>query len=404
MDIGQEDRAVRLIFGQPAGVCTFLVEAAMYKHRTQGGDMNEQRFTRGSLIRAGAMAGAYTLLGGPQAAGRAFAAGFAPPKPAKLIVRSWQAPWATAIAKYAGKPFTHDTGIEVVWDYTDPGALQTKVAAAIHAGQKPPVHVLHTISLFAEQARVRKLAAPLDPTIVTNIANLLPVGQIPGNAYVNPYTYSFPIIFRPDKVHFTSAMSWDELWSPKYKGRLFVPSIFNILLYPVAKMLRVPLTGNLDKVWQKLHDLKSNVVATGLDADFIQGMKAKNFDLAPILVGDGLAVRHAGINVKWAVPREGATVSADSLYVPRNLDASEAYWAQKFVNYVIEAEHLTKWTAAVATVPTNRHSSPARFMKGDPAFPYSAAQIKKYGIVEPIQLAAKNNDSWQQNYAAALGI
>ncbi len=366
--------------------------------------MVDNRLSRRQLLRLGAAAGGTALLGGRLGLFDEEALAAAPPKPKQLVVRSWQAPWGTAIEKYAGVPFTADTGIKIVWDYTDPGPLQTKVAAAIHAGSRPPVDMLHTISLFAEQARVQSLAAPLDPKVVTNIANLLPVGRALGNAYVNPYTYSFPIVFIKSKANFTHGMSWNELWTPKYKGRLFVPSIFNILVYPVAKVLGVPLTGNLDPVWQKIHDLKPNVAATGLDAEFIQGMKAGNFDLAPILVGDGLAVQQAGTKVGWAVPKEGATVSADSLYVPRNLPESEAYWAQKFVNYVIDAQNLTKWTAVVATVPTNKHSTPAKFMKGDPAFPYSAEQIKKYGIVEPIPLAAKNNDSWQQNYAAALGI
>src|SRR5258708_15834256 len=111
--------------------------------------MNEQPLSRGRFIRIGVAAGGSVLLGGRLLDDAAFASTPVPPKPTQLIVRSWQAPWGTAIAKYAGEPFTKNTGIKLVWDYTDPGPLQTKVSAAIRAGPRPPVDMLHTISLVA---------------------------------------------------------------------------------------------------------------------------------------------------------------------------------------------------------------------------------------------------------------
>jgi hypothetical protein len=43
-------------------------------------------------------------------------------------------------------------------------------------------------------------------------------------------------------------------------------------------------------------------------------------------------------------------------------------------------------------------------MKANPAvFPFSDEDISKYALVEPLDVAAKNNDDWQAKYNQAVG-
>ena len=116
------------------------------------GSRREYAVTRRDLLRAGAMFGPSLVLarcgGDDSAPSEPRGARFQTPKtkPDKLVVRSWGDPWSEGIQESAGNAFTADTGIEIEFDTSDIGEIQTKVQQAIDAGQRPPVDVVYTIA------------------------------------------------------------------------------------------------------------------------------------------------------------------------------------------------------------------------------------------------------------------
>jgi putative spermidine/putrescine transport system substrate-binding protein len=326
-------------------------------------------------------------------------------KPSKIVVRAWGDPYSTALGKFPGKAFTAATGIKVVFDLSDVGEIQTKIQQALKAGQRPPVDIVYTVSPLAYASTVQKLAVPLDRRIVTNFDRLTSIGRPPsGTGYVNLYSYTLPVIYNKKKVTFAKQIDWNAIFDPKFKKSVFAASTFQPFLYPFAKMMHLDLAkDDLSPVWKKLRALRPNIASIGDDTAFITGMKSGDVTLgAGGLVGDALALRQAHIPAQWIVPAPGATLTADSMYVVRGLPDDASYYAQLFVNYVIQAQLQSKWCQAVGTVPTNSHAKPSAFMRGDPAFPFTNAEIKKHAIPEPIDLAARKNDEWQRAYTAAI--
>ena len=326
-------------------------------------------------------------------------------KPKEIVVRSWGDPWSTSLQEYAGKQFTADTGIKVKFDLSDFGEVQTKIQQALASGRRPPVDVVHTVDRMADKAMAAKLSVPLDvENIVTNYADLTSAGKPEGTTnYVNIYSYTFPIIFRKGAVEPGKDFSWLDLLEPKYENTFVMASTYEVALYPIAKAMGIdPATDDLGPVWDTVKKLRKASCGVGQDVEFIEFLKSKQCAWGAFIAGNAFALEDAGVKVDWMVPKEGVTLARDSLYVPRGLPEDVTYWAQKFVNYVIDAETQTKLTAKTGTVPTNGKAEPRKDLIGDPAFPFTDAEIEQYAIPMDTRLAARNDDEWQSRYAAAL--
>jgi putative spermidine/putrescine transport system substrate-binding protein len=325
-------------------------------------------------------------------------------KPTQLVVRTWGPPWSTGLQQTVGREFEKETGIQIKYDLTDFGPIQTKIQQALAAGQRPPVDIVHTVGFFGERARVEGLTTPLNPAIVTNLADVLPIGHPPvGTDYVGLYSYTFPVTYNPKLVTPPKPMSWNDLFDPQYRHSFFAASTFEVLTFPIAKILGIDVTtGNMDPVWKRLTQLRPNLAGYGQDTDFVSAMTSRQAKWGAFIVGDALALRQSKVNVDWVVPTEGSTLDFDCMYVCRGIPSTVTYWAQKFIDSVLEPSNLTAFTAIEGVVPTNRLASPSPAMRGDPAFPFTLEEIHKYAIPLPIQAAARNETEWQAAYSAAL--
>ena len=321
-------------------------------------------------------------------------------KPDRLVVRTWGGPWRTTYGEGPVASFTAKTGIPVEFDVTDFNEIQVKIRQSVSAGRRPPVDVVLTIEAMAYSAQVQGISAPLDPHVLENSGDLSPVA-IPEGAtdYVNVSTYSQPIVYDPKQVSFPDSISWAEIFKPDYEGKLFVTNTFPSLLYPVAKMLGLdPVKDDLTPAFAKIAELKLNIAAAGDEEEFIAGIEAGEISLGITLAAT--AIELGGL--KWIVPEEGSVVSFESLYVPAGLPEDVSYWAQVFINEVLSAENQARIAAGIGEAPVNLKAELPDFMRGDPAFPVTAEDIARYGIVVPVEVEARNRDRWQAAYTAAI--
>lgn len=326
-------------------------------------------------------------------------------KPSQLVVRTWGPPWSSGMKKSVADAFTKETGIQVKFDLSDFGPTQVKIQQALNAGRRPPVDIVHTVGFFAERARVQKLTTPFDPEIVTNYKDLMDVGRPPdkSTAYANLYSYTFPVIYSPGKVSPSPGMSWADLMDPQYKGSFYAASTFEVLTFPFAKILGVDTaTQPVDKVWAELRKLRANLAGFGQDSDFVTAMKSGQAKWGAFILGNALALRDGGTKVKWLVPKEGSALGVDSMYVARGLPDDVTFWAQKFINSMLDPKALTDFAGAAGVVPTNKRSKPLASLRGDPAFPFTPDEVAKYAITLPLDAAARNQDAWQAAYTSAL--
>lgn len=328
-------------------------------------------------------------------------------KPDKLIIRTWGDPWKSAVRDAVAESFTEQTGIKVTYDLTDFGPMHVKIRQALKSGNPPPVSVVHTVGYYAQRAAAQDLTASLDPDVVTNRSDLLSVGKPPESAkyeYVNVYSYMFPIIYDSKVISPPSSMSWAELLDDRYAGTFFAASTFETLLMPFAEVLDTKVTADADlqEVWAKLGELKGTLSGIGQDSDFISSMNTGQSKWGSFITGNGVRMKESNSSIKWFIPSEGSTLTADSVYVPRGHGDSTTYWAQKFVNHWVAAEHLADFCKTMGVAPTNKKSSTASYMDDDPAFPTTEEKIHEYGLQLPLETAARKQSEWQTNYKRAI--
>ena len=98
----------------------------------------------------------------------------------------------------------------------------------------------YTIERAAYTAAAQKLTQPLDTKIVTNFDQLTTAGKPKsGTDYAVIYTYTQPMIYLADDVTLPKDPSWDFLWDPSMKGKVFLNSNFDVLTFAVTKMLGI---------------------------------------------------------------------------------------------------------------------------------------------------------------------
>lgn len=373
---------------------------------------DRNRLSRRSVLRAGLVSSAGFALaacraggggGAPSPAPASGSAGAQVPttKPGSIVMRTWGDPWKATYANGPARSFTSKTGVDVAFDVSDYLEIQTKIRQSLAAGQRPPVDVVLTPEGSAYAAAAQGISVPLDQSIVTNFEKLTSVGRPSdgSSSYANVTSYSQPIVYATDRVTLPANVSWEEIWSPKYAGRLFVTSTPESLMFPTAKLLGIDVaTDDLTPVWDKIAQLQPNIAATGDEEEFISGIQRGEFDLGITLAAVAVDVK----SVEWVVPSEGVTVSFESLFVPRGLPEDVTYYAQVLVNEVLSAGSGTTLTTGLNEVSTNPEATLPSSMRGDPAFPFTPEELQKYALLEDPALFARNQDRWQAAYTAAI--
>jgi spermidine/putrescine-binding protein len=323
-------------------------------------------------------------------------------KPPKIVVRAWGEPYSTSLAKFPAKTFTDKTGIPVEFDLTDFPEIQTKVEQAVKAKQRPPVDIVYTVAPHCFAASLRKYAVPLDPALVTNFADLSVAGKPDdGTAnWANIYTYTLPVVYRKDKVQFSGPISWNDLFDPKYKGMFTFNLDPNLMVWPIAKLLGLdPAKDDMKPVFDKIKTFKPQMTAiVENDTQLIDLMNNGQATMSLAIVGDAPAIKNAA----WIVPTEGVSLSADGLYIPTGLPDEVTYYAQLLINEIISPAGETAYCEAISAVPTNSKATPMASMKGDPAFPFTDDEIKKYALPISNEVSTKNQDAWVEAFTSAL--
>lgn len=321
-------------------------------------------------------------------------------KPDRLIVRTWGGGWKDAYLNGAAASFTAKTGIPVEIDVTSFLEIQSKIQQSVSANQRPPVDVVLTIGPLAYTAQAQGISIPLDEHILSNLDQLSSIGMPEGvENYINVSTYSQPIVYNPELVDMPDKISWEEIFKSQYAGKLFVTNTYSSLLYPIAKMMGLDVaTDDLTPAFNKIAELKDSISAAGDEEEFVAGIEAGEVTIGITLAATAIEVG----GLKWIVPQEGSVVGTESFYVPVGLPEDVSYWAQVFINEVIDADNQSALAAAIGEAPVNMNATIPDFMVGDPAFPVTNEDIEKYGIVIPVELDARNRDRWQAAYSAAI--
>src|SRR3712207_3737691 len=136
----------------------------------------------------------------------------------------------------------------------------------------------------------------------------------------NMYSYVYVMAYRDEAFPDGPPESWQVLLDPRFKGRIALYDD-GIGFHPVAEILgggtMADIPGNMQPAWDFLAKLKAQEPLLGEDPDFTTWFQNGEIDLACTILSNAREARANGIAVSWTVPKEGAKVDTDALWVPK---------------------------------------------------------------------------------------
>ena len=295
----------------------------------------------------------------PTAPGAAMASG-APPAEDKVVnVLNW----SDYIAPDTVERFERETGIKVNYDVFDSNeVLETKLLTG-----RTGYDVVVPTDFFLERQAKQGVLLALDKSKLPNLRNLDPAvlrqleGADPGNRFGVPYAGVITGIgYNVQKIRQALGNvpvdSWAIVFDPKYAARL-KDCGFSTLDAESENFVSARIYLGLDPESERLEDLAAAEALLMKVRPFIRYFNSSQYinDLANgetcIAIswsGDVLQARDRaqeagkGVEITFAVPREGAIRSFDMLAIPA--DAPHPDNAHKFINFLLRADVSAEFT------------------------------------------------------------
>lgn len=191
------------------------------------------------------------------------------------------------------------------------------------------------------------LLEELNKENIPNMKNIVSTFKTPPfdkeNKYSLVYTWGITGIAYNKKYVKETPTSWSDLWNEEYKGRV-------ILLNDPREVMGMALikngysnsTTNKDELEKSFADLKKMLPGVmAFDTDNIkQKMIAEEAWIGTVWSGDAAIINGQNPDVEYVIPKEGATIWADTLAIPKG--AKHKDLAEKFINYLMDPEVSVK--------------------------------------------------------------
>jgi len=271
--------------------------------------------------------------------------------------------WSDYIAPDTVEKFEKETGIKVNYDVFDSNeVLETKLLTG-HTGYD----IVVPTDYFLERQAKQGILLPLDKSKLPNIRNLDPEvlkgleGVDPGNRYGLPYAGVITGIgFNVQKVRKALGNvpvdSWAILFDPKNAAKLKDCGL-TTLDAESENFFTARIWLGLDPGSEKLEDLNAaEAMFTKLrpyiryfhSSQYINDLANGETCIALSWSGDVLQARDRareagkGVEIDFAVPKEGALRSFDMLAIPA--DAPHPDNAHKFINFLLRPDIAADFT------------------------------------------------------------
>jgi putative spermidine/putrescine transport system substrate-binding protein len=203
------------------------------------------------------------------------------------------------------------------------------------------------------------LLAPLDPAAVKNLADLREGDKDKSlfwASYLNPWG---GIAFNPGKV--AGVQSWLDLWDPKYKGRVAIPSLQNsdgvFQLYMAAHLATgKPLAEaqyDPDAAFSKLQELKPNLLTIFTNIPQTSNLLEQGeAHLMTTFSSWALLRKSTGAPINLAAPKEGIFALPSGIALVKGGPNGDL--AAAFINEMLGAEYQNLITPTTYSLPTNK--------------------------------------------------
>ncbi|MGD9508148.1 MAG: extracellular solute-binding protein, partial [Geminicoccaceae bacterium] len=131
--------------------------------------------------------------------------------------------------------------------------------------------------------------------------------------------------------------------------------------------------------------------------DFTTWFQNGEIDVSSTILSNARAAKQNGIAVSWTVPKEGAKVDTDGMWIPKGLPENELHWAKEYVNFAMSQDAQQVWTDALGLPGLRPGLTPPADLKGDPAYPTTPEEFAKLLSV-PTPVLVEHEAEWFQKF------
>ncbi|RCG30745.1 spermidine/putrescine ABC transporter substrate-binding protein [Sphaerisporangium album] len=261
--------------------------------------------------------------------------------------------------------FTKDTGIQVTYQEAiqDNSTWFGKIQPQLAAGQDIGFDMMvMTNGIHLGRAMALGYLVPLDhsklPTFNANVgAKYKNPSYDPGNAYTVPWQSGLTGIAYNPKYVDGDITSIQELWNPKYKGKvgmmLDAQEIANFALFALGVDPDKSVQADWEKAGQKLQQQRdAGLVRKYYENDYVDALVRGDIWMCMAWSGDIYQQIAEGQDLKFVVPEEGATIWTDNMCIPKT--AQNPVDALAMMDYVYKPEiaaHLAEYITYITPVP-----------------------------------------------------
>ncbi|MGF3022864.1 ABC transporter substrate-binding protein [Methylobacterium aquaticum] len=202
--------------------------------------------------------------------------------------------------------------------------------------------------LFAARGMISKIWAPLDPQFVTNAVHVPKAVRIPDSQGVTVQQTPFGIMYNPDRVE--APTSWTDLWNPKYRGRVSMyDSYFDAYAMASVASGGKPSVEDGIRAWAP-HRENIGVWSAGPTSEQDMVHRGEVW-LAPHWGGWVEQARFQGKNVRFALPKEGATLWSNQIQSVEGFSPLVTELVQRYLNTWLSPECQEAWLTQAAISP-----------------------------------------------------
>src|SRR6266851_7957297 len=231
-----------------------------------------------------------------------------------LVAATFPGTWSEADRNIILPAFKQQTGAAVTQSIVLGTDQISRLVAA--KGNKPPFDVAFFDAPQVIDAVRDGLIVEYPAAQSPNFKDLLPAAQDKWGPKITMQVIG--IGYNPDKIK-TPPASWEDLWDPKYKGRVGLTALNSQLgIAFIAELNRIKggTDDNFDPAFKALHELLPNVGAIGANLGaFATLWQQEQIDIAPYNFNFVQTLKGKDVPVELSIPETGAVGWSTSLHL-----------------------------------------------------------------------------------------
>jgi spermidine/putrescine transport system substrate-binding protein len=265
--------------------------------------------------------------------------------------------WSDYVGPELLESFEQQTGVKVVVDtFSSNEELLAKLQSGA-SGYDVMVPSDFMVSVMMQQG----LLTELDPASIPNARQLargletLPVD--PEHRFSVPYLWGTVGIGYDSSVIATPPDSWTVLWDERYRGRISMLNdqreVFGAVLRSMGQSMNARDPAIIEQAKARLLQQKP-LVKTYTSDHFDHLLASGEVVLAHGWGGPVARAMALKPSIKYVVPKEGATIWADCLVVPKT--SRNKTLAMQFINYLLDRDVAARTSERLLFASANREA------------------------------------------------